>query len=213
MESTLKDSFLPYAEALMLASMGFNDECLGYYENRIGTVKLGFIWIQEENGNVAQHIAGRINDFICKAPLYDQAEEWLWNKYKITVEPKINPQEKEDLWMMRAVDWSGGKLAKQFILKTPDVVSPIMAKKESIVRAIKYIHENGHKNMARLAIKDGEYFLESIGKGIANGESKLMNKKEEIEKKYKAGDIVEFDEYVQYQGTMGEVFWDVIVGL
>jgi hypothetical protein len=70
----MKKEFIPYEQALVLRELGFNEECLGYFDEwinynkevkqifRIGTVK-GFF------------------EDIIPAPLYQQAFRWFREKY------------------------------------------------------------------------------------------------------------------------------------
>jgi hypothetical protein len=82
----MEKEFLPYAEALELKELGFNEPCLGCFENdeedSFYLFEKGFI----ENTN------DYYNEEVC-APLYQQAFRWLYQK--LGIEKGIMPLDTE----------------------------------------------------------------------------------------------------------------------
>jgi len=67
----MKKEFIPYEQALELKELGYDEECLAWYNNRD-------IFIQESNNN--RFITLQKN---CSAPLYQQAFRWFREKHNL----------------------------------------------------------------------------------------------------------------------------------
>ena len=64
----MEKQFIPYEQALELKELGFDEECLSYYEGE----------------SFSYHLATMTSgdDYIIPAPLYQQAFKWFREKYK-----------------------------------------------------------------------------------------------------------------------------------
>ena len=94
----IENEFIPYDQALVLKELGFDKECFGYYhykkyyqygldfENIIFKYKCklidkGFnLYPNDKTKRDIYILEKDKSNFFCKAPLYQQAFRWLWNK-------------------------------------------------------------------------------------------------------------------------------------
>lgn len=76
----MEKEFAPYAEALTLKELGFDEPCFAKYYQQDGNTP--FIQIGESEIEEAES-AGDDVTFECDAPLYQQAFRWFREKYKI----------------------------------------------------------------------------------------------------------------------------------
>lgn len=74
-------NFIPYKESLALKELGFNNECFGYY-SYFGTQK-PFL-TSCELGNEIESCTIRRKNFLCKAPLFQQAFRFFRDKKGFT---------------------------------------------------------------------------------------------------------------------------------
>jgi hypothetical protein len=68
----MNKEFITYEQALALKELGFDESCLGHYDNPENSV-----WITDSPPYYA------IKENVCLAPLYQQAFRWFREKYKI----------------------------------------------------------------------------------------------------------------------------------
>lgn len=108
----MKDQFVDYATAKMLKEIEMNEKwSFGYYQH-------GGELIQKQTNNGQQQAT-------YEAYLWQQVEQWLWEKHNIMI------QIKEDGEEFYSYGWgSGGS----------NVSSPITAKIEGIKQAVKHLH-------------------------------------------------------------------------
>ena len=64
----MNKEFIPYEQALKLTALGFNEECLGYYDVH-GNLFVTLLTMEEHKERLA--------------PLYQQAFRWFREKYKL----------------------------------------------------------------------------------------------------------------------------------
>jgi hypothetical protein len=84
----MNKEFIPYEQALELKELGFNEECMAYYEK----------WIHQEQGQKIMFMTGLPSivsdkEDITLAPLYQQAFRWFREKYGIVGIVKFGTQE------------------------------------------------------------------------------------------------------------------------
>ena len=89
----MQKEFIPYEQALELKELGYDEECLAWYNNRD-------IFIQESNNN--RFITLQKN---CSAPLYQQAFRWFREKYNLLADVTIDANRRNDIkrWMYSVV--------------------------------------------------------------------------------------------------------------
>ena len=76
----MKHLFVPYEIAKKLKELGFEEECLGYYDNKILTYS---------KNDVFRNFA-TIKNKLASAPLYQQVIDWLREKkIKVVENPKF----------------------------------------------------------------------------------------------------------------------------
>lgn len=121
----MKDQFIPYEYANIMKELGYKEECYGFYAlNHIRNERIILDNIKSNNeGNVVS------------APLYQQAEEWLWDKHGIYI---------------KVLNSSEGKIFKHIIYKDKNDItdiscefySPITTHREAILKAIAHLNTN-----------------------------------------------------------------------
>lgn len=70
--------FVPYETTLKLRSLGFNEQCIGYYVELVNPVE----------GKLQLGLADA-DSFGCPAPLYDQVFEWFRDEFDAHITPLI----------------------------------------------------------------------------------------------------------------------------
>lgn len=121
----MKEQFATYEASKMLKKLGYDEKCLCGYDKlkMLCTMTCEvFIWT---NYNSSENY--------CSAPLWQQVENWLWNEHKIWVH----------VFMELTIHYKYC-LSENLIDKfhSENFNSPITAKIEGIIKAIKYLHEN-----------------------------------------------------------------------
>ncbi len=76
----MEKEFIPYAQALALKELGFDEPCFAKYYQQDGNTP--FIQIGESEIEEAES-AGDDVTFECDSPLYQQAFRWFREKYKL----------------------------------------------------------------------------------------------------------------------------------
>lgn len=120
----MKDQFIPYEQAKMMKELNFTSvQCMRYYDM---------------DGEL-QHAACFNKEVIedeCAAPLYQQAEEWLWKKHKISVRVVCNTQQYHYVFNeeKRGIHHSEINVGNLYD-------SPIIAHRQGILKAIEYLHQ------------------------------------------------------------------------
>lgn len=106
----MKDEFLPYEYAKMLKELGFQEKCFAVIDER------GMVYRDDKPANRAgEHTT---------APLYQQAEQWLWGKLRCHV-----------------VVSSDGRGCFGFGDNSSMLESPIAARREAIRLSIWQLHQ------------------------------------------------------------------------
>jgi len=84
----MKDQFVPYEIAVALKELGFDEQCLAIYSN--ANRKTGLYTLKEFRLKLIKQYSQENKGV--KAPLFQQAEEWLRNKslYSVIM-PKMTP--------------------------------------------------------------------------------------------------------------------------
>lgn len=76
----MNKEFIPFAEALNLKELGFDEKCLGYWSNW-GTQEPFLLTC--ELGTEKESCSIRRKNLLCKAPLWQQAFRFFKEKYKV----------------------------------------------------------------------------------------------------------------------------------
>lgn len=75
----MNKEFVPYELAVKLKELGFDEQCLGLYEEVENEIKL-----LHADSIVITYLLNTANHekrfYHCKSPLWQQAFDWLWNK-------------------------------------------------------------------------------------------------------------------------------------
>jgi hypothetical protein len=71
----MKKEFIPYEQALALKELGFDEPCVGYYENDV----LILCYDSKQDYELLLN---------CAAPLYQQAFRWFREKYRLDGKPE-----------------------------------------------------------------------------------------------------------------------------
>jgi len=86
----MNKEFVPYAEALALKELGFNEPCFGYFENQDMNLVINFNNLpltEEQSKRPGLHIIDNRNSVLPQwataAPLFQQAFRFFREKYKI----------------------------------------------------------------------------------------------------------------------------------
>ena len=77
----MKKQFVTYEIALKLKELGFNEKCLAYYEETLGNYPLIITHYEE--------------DLYLKAPLWQQAIDWLFTEKKLSIDTDFTETESE----------------------------------------------------------------------------------------------------------------------
>lgn len=117
----MKSQFIPYEHAKMMKDLGFEDVCYGFYaylENQKMWIVMDLIKSKNEGYGVS-------------APLFQQAEEWLWEKHKCRIETR----QIGDEYTYEIFDEYNNPFEHDTTF-----YSPIMAKQQGIMEAIEYLN-------------------------------------------------------------------------
>ena len=71
----MEKEFVPYAEALELKKLGFNEPCFGFYDDIDDDHPVSFIRIES--------LCDKLKSSITLAPLYQQAFRWFRETYEL----------------------------------------------------------------------------------------------------------------------------------
>lgn len=79
----MKHLFVPYELAVKLKEKGFDEECLGYYHEKMSGNPLTFIW-EDDMYPTSNSEMLRLskNSNVVMAPMYQQAIDWLFKKLR-----------------------------------------------------------------------------------------------------------------------------------
>lgn len=73
-DNNTKGKFVPYTESYALKELGFEENCFGFYNNADANV-----WVKQDIDESIKNIyKGDI-----QAPLYQEAFNWIYDKYKL----------------------------------------------------------------------------------------------------------------------------------
>lgn len=87
----MENEFIPYEQALALKELGFDEECLGFYEVRLGApLTITFT----PTSYLEDYIA--IADYECYVPLWQQAFKWFLEKHKLWFRPDYYDETRTD---------------------------------------------------------------------------------------------------------------------
>ncbi len=85
----MEKEFIPYKEAITLKELGFNEPCFGYYNEKLELWGVNPSSFYAKNSDVSWNckLSNIFNKSakakLCTAPLYQQAFEWLREKYNL----------------------------------------------------------------------------------------------------------------------------------
>ena len=102
----MKTEFIPYEQALELKELGFDEKCLGYYHNILGSTNAN-LFIKE----TSKELYSRIKipeDSYTLAPIYQQAFRWFREKYRLY--PEIIYSARDKHWVCQWSDSIGFEL-------------------------------------------------------------------------------------------------------
>lgn len=120
----MKDQFADYETSKMLKEIEMNEKLsFGYYQH-------GGELIQKQTNNGQQQAT-------YEAYLWQQAEAWLWEKYKLYFNVELH----EAVFFQCNISCSGILLFTSNIEKSKSDTNPLIAKIERIKQAVKYLHE------------------------------------------------------------------------
>ena len=77
----MKSQFLTYEIALAVKELGFDEECIGFYYNKVYNNENNF---EIAIPDVVKVMCAKFNHI--KAPLWQQVTAWFRNKYKLSIE-------------------------------------------------------------------------------------------------------------------------------
>ena len=133
----MRNLFCDFPTAKLLKELGFNSQCLKYYEEK------GMMY-------PANCYNSEMADDDCTAPLWQQVKEWLWEKHNVCVRvglsDEINPD--HHYYFIHATnksktipfyDFPNDRKSK------PIYESPITTEIEGIKKAVEYLYEEHHK--------------------------------------------------------------------
>jgi len=118
----MKNEFTPYDRSLKLKQLGFEDECMAYYEISVTEVEHEedgtsgpFGWKQGEVSFEKRFFKNNIQGIDCSnenwlevgAPLFQQAFRWFREKYNLHSLIGIYPNTKEWYSSYQDLNWSG----------------------------------------------------------------------------------------------------------
>ena len=75
----MKKEFVNYEQALALKELGFDRNCMGWYDNEYSALNVGESWRKGRNS--------------VEAPLYQQAFRWFREKYKLQCYPMLDTED------------------------------------------------------------------------------------------------------------------------
>lgn len=127
------NQFMPYEHARMMKKCGFDEPCISYYD-ALSILKTISCYENEYNNSYFKNCNYQN---LLSGPLFQQAEEWLWEKHKIWFKTIFG------YYGYQYTSYFNGRIDKDFIHSTRNN-SPILAKREGILKAIEYINKN-HK--------------------------------------------------------------------
>lgn len=131
-EKKIADGFLPHSHSEMMRELKFKEPCFGviYADGMVMTGNEK--WVD---------IMLRKDSTCIKAILYQQAEEWLWKKHKITVEVANVSIHSEGYhtWEFETTLNDADGMSIDYL---EEFDSPIPANQKGILKAIEYIHKN-----------------------------------------------------------------------
>jgi len=87
----MKNLFVPYEIAKQLKEKGFNDGCLGRYEQKSENGNIQFRFNLNFEDTFCNHNDGDSELIICSSPLYQQATDWFESKHKILITSQKEP--------------------------------------------------------------------------------------------------------------------------
>lgn len=89
----MKEQFCSYNIALKLKELGFDEPCIAYYFNRYGDVELFSEFVIDHSKMVFY----THSEYETIAPLWQQAIDWLREKYKLHIEIYFG-KDKSSIW-------------------------------------------------------------------------------------------------------------------
>lgn len=130
-----ESQFVDFEIAKMLKKLGFDKHCLSYYSNYNQQVNRNDNWCL---GFEAKDLT---EDFMeCLAPLWQQTEEWLWEKHKLSFDVSFHKGFYFECWKGRKYIPHKLGMTNEEIKKKKLFNNPIIAKIEGIKQAIKHLH-------------------------------------------------------------------------
>ena len=85
--SNLQKEFVPYEIALKFKELGFDEECIGYFD-----IQSKELWLNDLGGN-----AVNLSEILLRAPLYQQVIDFFREEYRIIIHISIGKQAENSL--------------------------------------------------------------------------------------------------------------------
>lgn len=123
----MKNKFADHKTSAMLREMGFDELCMGGYEDE--TLKASMIRTIKNSDYENREV-------LC-APLWQETKDWLWEKHEIWIYPIrwISEKGEFDYRLMEKKEWI--LTLKPF----NSFDSPVIAEVEAIKRVVEYLHQ------------------------------------------------------------------------
>lgn len=125
----MKDQIVPYETARMLKELGFDEMCIATYRHDKGHEPTP-IRIKPD-GEKNSYWENTHECKIYTAPLWQQVKQWLWDKYKVSMEV-TNYVESEQGYKFKI--WNTKEWLSGFS-------SPITAENEGIKKAVEHLYK------------------------------------------------------------------------
>lgn len=129
----MKDQFLPYEYSEMLKELGFKDQCFMFYSGN--GIDANFIRNTNADDDYVL-IGGSSPQKGVSAPLYQQAEQWLWEKHHLRIAVYRMPSAYSfDIFKEEIGE-------KKIAMGRFTCYHPITAKQEGVRQTIEYLYKN-----------------------------------------------------------------------
>lgn len=127
----MKEDFCDYNTSRMVKELGFKEECIAYYWANKDT----FHWTIPPYRN-HNELPTRIS-----VPSWQQIEKWLWEEHKLVLSHTLGNVKEEHSYVVYILHNKDGIYYKS-IATSESCTSPIMAKIQSIIKAVEHLHKN-----------------------------------------------------------------------
>lgn len=123
----MKEQFADYETSKLFSELPQLTRCMAYYDEdkELHPIDTDFNLFRE------------LSDKLIGAPLWQQAEQWLWDKYKIEIRKYNDASGK---LFSCIVYWKNVPI----VSSEKDFDSPITAYQQGIIKAVEYLHKNNY---------------------------------------------------------------------